>query len=156
MTVTTQPGFYERNMPPSSLPPIFPCGPLNLNDDGSTITYRKSHQGPHTTHWAQADAEEMERLFKSGTLRPILFCDIPAGQQAAVDAGAPAAVVAAMRAHAGVAYVAGCGCWVLHNISLLAAGKAAVLAEGGRDVIAAAVRDHPFAVEWGTVALAKL
>ena len=82
MTVTTQPGFYERNMPPSSLPPIFPCGPLNLNDDGSTITYRKSHQGPHATHWAQVDAEEMERLFKSGTLRPILFGDIPAGQQA--------------------------------------------------------------------------
>jgi hypothetical protein len=82
MTATTQPGFYERHMPPSSLPLIFPNGPLNLNDDGSTITYRKSHQGPRAAHWAQADAEEMERLFKSGTLRPILFHDIPTGKQA--------------------------------------------------------------------------
>ena len=82
MAATAQPGFFERDMPPSSLPPIFPNGPLNLNDDGSAITYRKSHQGPLAAHWAQADAEEMERLFKSGTLRPILFEDIPMGQQA--------------------------------------------------------------------------
>ena len=82
MTAITQPGFYERNMPQSMLPPIFPKGPLNLNTDGSPITYRKSHQGPHAAHWAQADAEEMERLFKSGTLRPILLSDIPEGQRA--------------------------------------------------------------------------
>ena len=60
--------FYSRSMPPSSLPPIYPNGPLNLNPDGTNITYKKSHIGPHAAHWAQADAEEMERLFKSGTL----------------------------------------------------------------------------------------
>ena len=44
--------FYERSMPKSKLPPIFPQGPLNLNPDGTSITYRKSHQGPHAAHLA--------------------------------------------------------------------------------------------------------
>jgi hypothetical protein len=78
----TEADFYERPMPPSTLPSVFPEGPLNLNPDGSTITYKKSHKGPHAAHWAQADDEEMERLFKSGTLRPIMFCDIPSDKDA--------------------------------------------------------------------------
>ncbi len=68
MSTSAHTDFYERVMPPSTLPPVFPQGPLNLNPDGTTITYTKSHKGPHAAHWAQADDEEMERLFKSGTL----------------------------------------------------------------------------------------
>jgi hypothetical protein len=55
-------------MPPSMLPPIFPHGPLNLNPDGTTINYKKSHAGPNANHWIQADAEEMARLFNTGTI----------------------------------------------------------------------------------------
>jgi hypothetical protein len=80
--ITTTSDIYDRPMPPSNLPPIFPEGPLNLNPDGTTITYRKSHQGPNAAYWSQADAEEMERLFRSGTLRPIMFKDIPGDREA--------------------------------------------------------------------------
>jgi hypothetical protein len=69
--------IFGQNMPKPRLPPVYPNGPLNLNPDGTTISYRKSHQGPNAAQWAQADAEELERLFKSGTLRPILYQDIP-------------------------------------------------------------------------------
>ena len=82
LTATTDAKFYERSLPPSKLPPIFPKGPLNLNPDGTNISYKKSHLGPYADHWMQADAEEMERLFKSGTLRPIFRGDIPAGRDA--------------------------------------------------------------------------
>ena len=82
MTMNQQPDFYQRPMPPSTLPPIFPSGPLNLNSDGTTITYKKSHQGVNRNHWEQADSEEMERLFRSGTLRPIHYSEIPADRQA--------------------------------------------------------------------------
>jgi hypothetical protein len=82
MSSTTTDDFYSREMPPSKLSPIYPKGPLNLNADGTTITYRKSHMEPNAAHWAQADAEGMERLFKSGTLRPILYSSIPANKNA--------------------------------------------------------------------------
>ena len=61
----------------NSLPPVVPSGPLNLNQDGSDINYKKSHNGPHAAHWRNADSEEMERLFVTGTIRPRLFNDIP-------------------------------------------------------------------------------
>jgi hypothetical protein len=64
-------------MPPSTLPPIYPHGPLNLNPDGTTINYRKSHAGPNAHHWIQADAEVMTRLFTTGTIRPIHYQNIP-------------------------------------------------------------------------------
>jgi hypothetical protein len=64
-------------MPKSDLPPLRPTGPLNLNPDGTEINYRKSHNEPNARHWMQADAEEMERLFTSDTIRPIFFHDIP-------------------------------------------------------------------------------
>ncbi len=82
MAVSHNDAFFERPMPPSDLPPIFPEGPLNLNTDGTPITYKKSHEGPYAKYWEQADAEEMERLFKSGTIRPIFFNCIPADKQA--------------------------------------------------------------------------
>jgi hypothetical protein len=53
-----------------------------LNEDGTTINYRKSHSGPNKIHWEQADAEEIERLFTSGTLRPLLFENIPPNKKA--------------------------------------------------------------------------
>jgi hypothetical protein len=62
---------YEKPMPKPDLPPVFLHRPLNLNEDGTSITYRKSHEGPNSTYWEQADAEEIERLFTSGTLRPL-------------------------------------------------------------------------------------
>ncbi len=82
LTTNQQLDPFQRPMPPSTLPPIYPTGPLNLNSDGTTITYKKSHQGIYADHWAQADSEEMERLFRSGTLRPIHHGDIPADKKA--------------------------------------------------------------------------
>jgi hypothetical protein len=74
--------MHEKSMPKPDLPPVFLQRPLNLNEDGSSITYRKSHEGPNSAYWEQADAEEIERLFTSGTLRPLFFKDIPAGKRA--------------------------------------------------------------------------
>ena len=68
---------FDKPMPKPDLPPVFPNRPLNLNEDGTTITYRKSHSGPHAEYLAQADSEEIERLFTSGTLRPIQPHEIP-------------------------------------------------------------------------------
>jgi hypothetical protein len=77
-----QPEIYDEAMPKPCLPPVYPSGPLNLNPDGSTITYMKSHVGPNATNWEQADAEEMERLFTTGTLRPTMPDDIPEDKKA--------------------------------------------------------------------------
>ena len=52
------PEIYDEAMPNPCLHPVFPSGPLNLNPDGSTITYKKSHVGPNVTNWEQADAEK--------------------------------------------------------------------------------------------------
>jgi hypothetical protein len=67
-----------RAMPRSALRSVFPSGPLNLNPDGTDINYRKSHAGPHADYWAKADGEEIERLFTTGTIRSLLYKDIPA------------------------------------------------------------------------------
>jgi hypothetical protein len=64
-------------MPKMTLPPVFPTRPLNLNSDGTPINYRKSHAGPHAKYWAQADGEEIERLFVTGTIKPEVFRNIP-------------------------------------------------------------------------------
>ncbi len=73
---------FDKAMPKPDFPPIFPNRPLNLNEDGASINYKKSHTGPYVEYWQQADAEEMERLFSSGTLRPILFDAIPSDKRA--------------------------------------------------------------------------
>ncbi len=72
------PQHLRLAMPKCNLLPVFPSGPLNLNPDGTEIKYRKSHAGPHAAYWDRADGEEIERLFTTGTIRPILFKDIPA------------------------------------------------------------------------------
>jgi hypothetical protein len=69
--------FVPSLKPKGNLRPVFPSGPLNLNPDGTEINYRKSHAGLHATYWANADGEELERLFTTGIIRPILFTDIP-------------------------------------------------------------------------------
>jgi hypothetical protein len=70
--------LLRQPMPKNNiLPPVFPSGPLNLNQDGSDINYKKSHNGPNAAHWLNADREEMERLFVTGTIRPRCFNDIP-------------------------------------------------------------------------------
>jgi hypothetical protein len=69
-----------RPMLKSALSPVFPSGPLNLNPDGTTINLKKSHGGPNADHWSQADSEEMERLFTTGTIPPICFRSIPHGR----------------------------------------------------------------------------
>jgi hypothetical protein len=68
---------FPQAMPASSLPRIFPMGPLNLNMDGTEINYRKSLAGPNAEYWRRADGEEIERLLTTGTIKPILFRDIP-------------------------------------------------------------------------------
>jgi hypothetical protein len=75
-------GTFDTPMPKPDLPPIFPNRLLNLNEDGTSITYRKLHEGPYAEYWQQADAEEIERLFTSGTLRPIYQHDIPPDRSA--------------------------------------------------------------------------
>ncbi len=73
--------WYLRFMP-STLPPVFRPGPLNLNSDCTKINYKKSksHAGPWNLYWEQADAEEIVRLLTSSTIRPIHFREIPMDQ----------------------------------------------------------------------------
>ena len=52
----TDEDIFTQPMPKPALPPVFPKGPLNLNEDGKTISYRKSHMGPHAAQWEQADS----------------------------------------------------------------------------------------------------
>ena len=62
-SLTSANNVFDKAMPKPTLPPVFPHRPLNLNEDGTTINYKKSHNGPYSQYWLQADAEEMERLF---------------------------------------------------------------------------------------------
>ena len=78
----TSQGYVQKDATKPELPPVFLNRPLNLNEDGTAITYKKSHAGPYAMYWEQADAEEMERLFTSGTLRSIHASDIPSDRRA--------------------------------------------------------------------------
>jgi hypothetical protein len=69
---------YEVALPPTTLLPQYPTDPLNLNEDGTPINHRKAHRGPNKDYWTRADAEEFQRLFQTGTIRPIQYEDIPA------------------------------------------------------------------------------
>jgi hypothetical protein len=40
----------SQPMPHHHLPSVFPTRPLNLNDDGTPINYRKSHSGQHAAY----------------------------------------------------------------------------------------------------------
>ena len=69
-------------------------------------------------------------------------------------------IVAAMRAHPGVAAVANEGCWALRNITVsFPAGKQAAVDAGAPTAIVAAMRAHPgvaAVAEYGRRALAAL
>ncbi len=75
--------MYEKPMPKPDLPPVFLQRPLNLNEDGSSITYRKSHEGPHSTYWEQPMPKKLNassrqepydhfslRAFRQASVRP--------------------------------------------------------------------------------------
>ena len=81
---------------------------------------------------------------------------LPAGHVFAINAGAPAAIVAAMRKHVDDDRVSLIGCNVLHDLSSSFAGKAAVVAAGGRAVLSAAVARHDCAKEAGSATLILL
>jgi hypothetical protein len=68
---------------------------------------------------------------------------LPVGKQAAVDADAPAAIVAALRAHSSVTAVAEFGCRALHRVAALPVGKQAAVDTGAPAAIIAALRAHP-------------
>ena len=76
-TSSSDDSIFDSALPPTDLLPQYPNGPLNLNADGSPINFKKTHEGPNVAHWIRADAEEFERLFRTGTMRPIQFNDIP-------------------------------------------------------------------------------
>jgi hypothetical protein len=67
-------------MPKSTLPPAFRRGPLNLNEDGTKINYKKTHAGQYKVFWEQADAEEIVQLLTSSTIRSLHFREIPLDQ----------------------------------------------------------------------------
>ena len=59
---------------------FFRRGPLNLNEDGTKINYKKSHAGQYKVYWEQADAEEIVRLVISSIIRPLHFREISLDQ----------------------------------------------------------------------------
>ena len=65
-----------------------------------------------------------------------------AGQEAAIEAGAPMATIAAMRAHSGVVDIAHSGCYTLGVLALSASGQQVAIAAGSLPAVVAAVRAH--------------
>jgi hypothetical protein len=61
-------------------PPGFPNGPSESKHGRHRDNYKKYHAGPNAAYWAQADGEEIERLLTTGTIKPLLFCNIPANK----------------------------------------------------------------------------
>jgi hypothetical protein len=54
---------------------------LNLNMDGSPITWASTHSGEDAAEWRLADDIEFRKLWTSGTIRPIHKRDIPADRR---------------------------------------------------------------------------
>jgi hypothetical protein len=50
---------------------------LNLDCDGKPLTYKTAINGPDRTSYQQAECEEFDRLFETGTMRPIHHANIP-------------------------------------------------------------------------------
>jgi hypothetical protein len=73
--------WYLRPMPKSTLLPVFRAWPLNLNADGTKISYKnRMPDNSYKIYWEQADAVEIIRLLISSTIRPLHFRDIPLDQ----------------------------------------------------------------------------
>ena len=50
---------------------------LNLNPDGSPLTYRSALAGPNASHWRVAEGKEISKLIDTHTMRPIFASDQP-------------------------------------------------------------------------------
>ena len=55
---------------------------LHLTDDGRPLTYALTKKSPYVQEWQQAEDEEITRLLKSNTIRPIHCADQPADRRA--------------------------------------------------------------------------
>ena len=55
---------------------------LNLDEQGLPLTYSSARAGPNTMRWQEAEAEELDRLLKTATIRPIHFNEQPAERRA--------------------------------------------------------------------------
>ena len=50
---------------------------LNLNPDGSPLTYRSALNGPNSAHWRQEEGKEICKLIDTETMHPVLPSDQP-------------------------------------------------------------------------------
>ena len=55
---------------------------LNLDENGLPLTYSSARAGPNTARWQEAEAEELDRLIKTSTIRPIHGHDQPTARRA--------------------------------------------------------------------------
>jgi hypothetical protein len=68
----------HTHAPPNALPHINATQTtLNLNPDGSPLTYRSTHKGPNSSEWRRMDGDEIARLIDSGTMSAIARSDCP-------------------------------------------------------------------------------
>jgi hypothetical protein len=87
--------MYDQPMHKPDLPPIFPNRPLNLNEDGTNIKFRKFHMGIYSEHWLQADAMKFlpKKVIDFYKLRPYihknaLYCAVLKTHYGLPEAGA--------------------------------------------------------------------
>jgi hypothetical protein len=88
--------------------------------------------------WARRDFPADEAL----AVKVLTAFAVRIEAQAAIDAGAPAAIVAAMTKHKDVADVAHYGCWALLNIAGIPAGQESAVIAGAPAAIVAAMTKH--------------
>ena len=55
----------------SYTPPSVANSTLNLDDSGQPLRYATAKQGENATYWQLAEAEELDRLLITETIRPI-------------------------------------------------------------------------------------
>ena len=54
---------------------------LNLNPDGSPLTYRSALNGPNSAHWRQEEGKEICKLIDTATMHPVLPSVQPADRR---------------------------------------------------------------------------
>ena len=54
---------------------------LNLDEHGLPLTYSSARAWPNTVHWQAAEAEELDRLIQTATIRPIHYSDQPVARR---------------------------------------------------------------------------
>ena len=67
------------------LPPVgnrhYAFATLNLNSDGSTLTYNSAKAGPHAALWEEAEHIELSKLLDTLTIIPLQRRDMPADRR---------------------------------------------------------------------------